>query len=55
MWVRFEKDFDFNPKAMNGRVTIAYKAGMKLNVTRECADKAVAAGRAAKVKPVKRK
>jgi hypothetical protein len=44
MWFRFEKDYDFSPDAKGGRVTIAYKAGMVQNVTRECAEKAEAAG-----------
>ncbi len=44
MWVRFVKDFDFSPGARNGRVTIAYKAGMRVNVTRECHAAAHAAG-----------
>jgi len=46
-WVRFIADFDFSPAARRGWVTVAYKAGMTKNVTRECAEKAVAAGRAA--------
>ncbi|MCR6498417.1 hypothetical protein MUO32_05165 [Shinella sp. CPCC 101442] len=32
--------------------TIAYKAGMHLNVTRTCADEAVAAGKAVRTKKV---
>ena len=46
MWVRFTGDFDFSPAAHGGRSTTAYKAGMELNVTRECADAAKAAGKA---------
>jgi hypothetical protein len=42
-WVRFDQDFDWSPR--HG-VTIAYKAGMVLNVTRGCAAAAKAAGRA---------
>lgn len=38
MWVRFIDDFDWRPRC---GVTVAYKAGMTLNVTRACA---VAAG-----------
>jgi hypothetical protein len=38
MWVRFTGDFDFSPAALGGRSTTAYRAGMELNVTRECAD-----------------
>ena len=45
-WVRFTGDFDFSPAAHGGRSTTAYKAGMVLNVTRECADKATGAGKA---------
>ncbi|WP_421912734.1 hypothetical protein [Mesorhizobium sp.] len=48
MWVRFTGDFDFSPAAHGGRSTIAYKAGMVENVTRECADLAVAARSAVK-------
>lgn len=46
MWVRFTADFDFSPAALGGRSTIAYKAGMELNVTSECAAAAKAAGKA---------
>jgi hypothetical protein len=46
MWVRFTADFEFSPAAFSGRSTTAYKAGMVLNVTRECADKAIGAGKA---------
>lgn len=46
MWVRFTGDFDFSPAALGGRSTTAYRAGTELNVTRECADAAVAAGKA---------
>ncbi|OJU12751.1 MAG: hypothetical protein BGN85_08795 [Alphaproteobacteria bacterium 64-11] len=45
VWVTFTRDFDFSPEAMGGRVTVAYKAGMTKNVTRECAAKALASGR----------
>lgn len=44
MWVRFTADFDWRQPAF----TIAYKDGMTLNVTRACADAAVAAGKAEK-------
>ena len=51
--VRFTADFDFSPGALGGRVTIAYKAGHEGPVTGECAEAAVAAGRAEWiVKPV---
>lgn len=36
-WVTFSKDFDFSPAARRGHVTVAYKAGMRKNVTRACA------------------
>lgn len=41
--VRFTHDFDYRPTPLS---TIAYKAGMELTVRRECADQAVAAGKA---------
>jgi hypothetical protein len=44
MWFRFDRDFDFSPVALKGRSTIAYKAGMVVNVNRECADGAKKAG-----------
>jgi hypothetical protein len=44
MWFRFDKPFDFSPAERGGRVTVAYKAGMVKNVTRECAEAAKAAG-----------
>lgn len=50
MWVRFIKDFDYAPAARNGHVTIAYKAGSEVNVTRDCADKALAAKAAERLK-----
>lgn len=46
MWVRFTADHDFSPAARGGRVTIAYRAGQVLNVTRECATAAIRAGKA---------
>lgn len=45
-WVRFVRDFDWWPQP---RVTIAYKAGSVVLVTRRCAERAVAAGRAVRV------
>lgn len=45
-WIKFSEDFDFSPAASKGLATIAYKAGMRRNVTRECAEKALAAGKA---------
>lgn len=46
--VRFTHDFDYKPTA---RSTIGYKAGMELTVKRECADQAVAAGKAVEIPP----
>jgi hypothetical protein len=48
-WVQFEADHDFRPAA-EPRVTVAYRAGMRLNVVRECADQAVSLGRARRVR-----
>lgn len=45
--VRFKDDFDYRP---TGGKTIEYKAGMELTVRRECADEAIAAGKAVEVK-----
>jgi hypothetical protein len=50
MWVRFTADFDFKPKP---QVTLAFLAGEERNVTRDCAEKAVAAGKAVRVKKAK--
>ncbi|WP_336800806.1 hypothetical protein [Kaistia sp. MMO-174] len=46
MRVRFLADFDWSPAERGGRVTIAYKAGMTLSVTRACAAEAIAVGKA---------
>lgn len=53
MWFRFDRNFDFSPAALNGRVTIAYKAGMVMNVTRECAEAAKRAQAGSPTKAVK--
>lgn len=45
-WVRFTKDHNW----VQPGFTIAYKAGMHLNVTRSCADEAVTAGKAVRAK-----
>ncbi len=45
MWVRFLADYDWKPKPS---VTIAYTAGSVANVTRMCAAKALALGKAEK-------
>ena len=42
-WVRFTADFDWSPRY---GATIAYRAGMVLNVTRRCRDGAVKANKA---------
>lgn len=44
--VRFTKDFDYKPKS---QVTIGYKAGTEMTVRRECADAAIAAGKAVEI------
>lgn len=46
MWVSFSKDFRWKPKAT---VTIAYKPGMRLSVTRGCGMAAIRAGAAQRV------
>lgn len=46
VWVAFKEDFPWRQPAF----TIDYKAGMTLNVTRACADDALAAGKAVRVK-----
>ncbi len=46
--VRFVSDHDYKPTAMS---TIAYKAGMELTVKRECAEEAIAKGKAVEVDP----
>lgn len=45
-WVRFTRDFRWNPPERGGRVTIAYPAGAVLLVRRCCADDAIASGAA---------
>ncbi len=42
-WVRFTRDFDWKPKPA---VTVAYRAGTTVNVTRACAAQAIERGRA---------
>ncbi|OKP79645.1 hypothetical protein BTE77_05945 [Ensifer adhaerens] len=46
MRVRFTADFDYRPTP---QVTVGYLAGMELTVKRECAERAIAAGKAVKV------
>lgn len=45
--VHFTHDYDHHPRS---GVIIAYRAGMTLNVTTACATRAVAAGKAKRVK-----
>lgn len=49
--VRFTADFDYRPTKVS---TIAYKKGMVETVRRECADQAVAEGKAVELKPLRR-
>lgn len=48
-WVRFTSNYDYRPSERRGRVTIAFKAGAVRFVRRECASRAIAAGRAEEV------
>lgn len=50
--VLFTADFSYKPKAA---VTIAYKASTEKLVRQECADQAIAAGKAREVKPKAKK
>ncbi|WP_376709087.1 hypothetical protein [Pseudochrobactrum lubricantis] len=43
VWVKFTQDYDFKPKQ---QVTIAYRAGDEVNVTRVCSARAIALGKA---------
>lgn len=54
VWVRFTREFDFSPAALKGWSTTVYREGLTANVTRECADKAIAAAAAEKVTAPKR-
>ncbi len=45
-YVRFTADFDYRPVRA---VVIAYKAGMEETVKRDCARKAIAAGKAVEI------
>ena len=44
--VKFTHDFDYSP---TGRVVIGYLAGMEVPVKRDCADQAIAAGKAEEI------
>ena len=46
--VRFIADFDYKPTR---RMTIAYRAGSEMTVKRDCARKAIAAGKAIEINP----
>ncbi len=48
--VRFTEDFDYRIPDTRATTT-AYKAGMTCTVKKDCADKAIAAGKAVRVKP----
>lgn len=43
VWVKFIQDYDFKPKQ---QMTIAYRAGDEVNVTRVCSARAIALGKA---------
>jgi len=45
--VRFTEDFSYKPVR---RITIDYKAGQEVSVKRDCADAAIAAGKAIEIK-----
>lgn len=51
-WVLFNADYAWKPKS---QVTIAYRAGQRLNVTHDCAEAAIAAGYAVAVKSERKK
>lgn len=53
MWVKFVADHNFTPKE-DPRVSIFYRAGMVENVRRQCAEEAIALGRAKRASPVRR-
>lgn len=46
MWIRFTRNFDWEPPELKGRAVTAYKAGMERFVRRNCAEAALAAGAA---------
>ena len=49
--VRFTEDFDYKPTK---QTTVAYRAGMEMTVKQECADRAIAAGKAVSLDNAKR-
>lgn len=48
--VRFTEDYDYKPTLQS---TIGYKGGMELTVKQDCADKAIALGKAVSLDKVK--
>lgn len=51
MWIKFTDAFSWKPKRS---VTMAWKAGDTFNATRECAEAAIAAGKAVEMKKTTR-
>lgn len=49
--VKFTADFDYKPTP---QIIVGYVAGMEDTVRRECADQAIAAGKAVAVKRIRR-
>lgn len=49
-WVRFTKNFNWHIPEYRGRATLAYKEGQMLNVRKQCAQDAKAAGAAVAAK-----
>lgn len=47
MWIRFTAPFTWKPKR---NVTLAYRVGDTVNVVRDCAEAALAAGAAVKLR-----
>lgn len=44
--VKFVADFDWAPPKLKGRYVLAFKAGTVATVTHDCAQQAIAAGKA---------
>lgn len=51
MWVHFKAPFDFKPKRS---VTLSFKAGDTVNVTKPCGEAAIAAGAAVEYRKTNR-
>lgn len=49
-WIELTADFDWSPPELNGWSTTAFKAGMRCPVTTPCADAALAAGVAVRMR-----